>query len=374
MRLALAGDRTAVPAGLLRAPLRAALVLVASVAHADDYAGGSVIFARGTSLYRVDPNGRGETEVATLEKKAAVRALRTDAAGQILLADIGGAWAWMRLDGSVKTLADLPCGDGPAQLTEDASCVVCRAKSGPGSIIFNFKLDKAFPVDVPATRIVGEDKQRKLVWADRTGIWAAPVGDPKKKTKLAPEAPLRGFLPSPDGARALGVYADEIYVDAHHKKPAEVLQNFALDGDGARRKVIKDGVPLEWSHDAQWALVQDGASACLLKASGGEYKCWKGYTAASVAPDGKWILVLGNRDAKAAAKVKPKVAPKAKPIEPSEEPEEAGSGTEEDVAVAPPTGPLALYRGKLEGAFTEPPVAIVKIVDGAAVWVPAAAK
>ena len=355
------------------------VVALASVAHADEFAGGSVIFARGSSLYRVDPNGRGETEVATLATKAAVRALRTDAAGQILLADIGGAWAWMRLDGSTKTLADLPCGEGPAQLTEDASCVVCRARSGPGSIIFNFKLDKAFPVDVAATRIVGEDKQRKLVWADKAGIWSAPVGDPKKKTKLAAEAPLRGFLPSPDGTRALGVYADEIYVDAHHKKPAEVLQNFALDGEAARRKVIKDGVPLEWTHDAQWALVQDGASACLLKASGGEYKCWKGYTAASVAPDGKWILVLGNRDPKAAPKAKPAAKPRAKPAakpeEPSEEPEQAGgSGGEEDVAVAPPTGPLALFRGKLEGAFTDPPVAIVKIVDGAAVWVPAAPK
>ena len=355
--------------------LALAIVLCASAARADDFAGGSVIFARGSSLYRVDPNGRGETEVATLASKAAVRALRTDATGQILLADIGGAWAWMRLDGSQKTLADLPCGDGPAQLTEDASCVVCRAKSGTGSVIFNFKLDKAFPVDVPATRIVGEDKQRKLVWADKAGIWSAPVGDQKKKTKLAAEAPLRGFLPSPDGARALGVYADEIFVDAHHKKPAEVLQSFALDGEAARRKVIKDGVPLEWSHDAQWALVQDGASACLLKASGGEYKCWKGYTAASVAPDGKWILVLGIRDPRAAAKVKPIAKPKAKapkPEEPSEEPEQAVPGSpDEDVAVAPPGGPLALYRGQLEGAFTNPPALIVKIVDGAAVWVPA---
>ena len=125
--------------------------------------------------------------------------------------------------------------------------------------------------------------------------------------------------------------------------------------------------------------MQDGASACLLKASGGEYKCWKGYTAASVAPDGKWILVLGNRAPQAAPKAKPAAKPKAKPAakpeEPSEEPEEAGGGhAEEDVAVAPPTGPLALFRGKLEGAFTDPPVAIVKIVDGAAVWVPAAPK
>ena len=353
--------------------LALALLCVTSVAAADDYAGGSVIFARGSSLYRVDPNGRGETEVATLATKAVVRALRTDANGQILLADVAGTWAWMPLDKSTKTLAELPCGDGPAQLTEDASCVVCRAKSGPNSIIFNFKLNKAFPVDVPATRIVGADKQRKLIWADGGGIWMAPVGDPKKKTKVAPQAPLRNFSPSPDGARALGIYADEVYTDAHHKKPAEVLQNFALDGNGARRKSIQAGIPIEWTHDASWTLVQDGANACLQRANGGEYKCWKGYTMVSAAPDAKWALVLGNRD-KGPAKPAPKgkAPPKAKPVTP-EEPEQPSSegGPDDDVAVALPTGPLALYRAKLEGAFTDPPVMIVKIVDGAAVWVPA---
>lgn len=352
--------------------LALALLLAAGVAHADDYAGGTVIFARGSSLYRVDPNGRGETEVATLATKGAVRALRTDATGQILLADIGGAWAWMPLDGSTKALADLPCGDGPAQLTEDASCAVCRAKSGTGSIVYNFKLAKAFPLDVVGSRIVGEDKQRKLLWLEAGSIWSAPLGNLVKKTKVAAEAPLRGFLPSPDGSRALGTYADEIFVDAHHKKSADVLQNFALDGEAARRKVIKEGVPVEWSHDSQWTLVQDGANACLQKASGGEYKCWKGFTAASLAPDGRWILVLGNRDPRAAKPV-PKAKPKAKPV--VEEPQESGTGpVEDDVAVAPPSGPLSLYRGSVEGAFTLAPTMIVKIVDGAAVWVPAAPK
>jgi hypothetical protein len=42
----------------------------------------------------------------------------------------------------------------------------------------------------------------------------------------------------------------------------------------------------------------------------------------------------------------------------------------DDVAVAPPTGPLSLYRAKLDGPYTEAPTLLVKIVDGAAVWVP----
>ena len=42
-----------------------------------------------------------------------------------------------------------------------------------------------------------------------------------------------------------------------------------------------------------------------------------------------------------------------------------------DTGMAPPSGPLSLFRAKLEGsAFTESPILVVKIVDGAAVWVP----
>ena len=42
----------------------------------------------------------------------------------------------------------------------------------------------------------------------------------------------------------------------------------------------------------------------------------------------------------------------------------------DDVAVAPPTGPLSLYRAELDGAYTSLASLIVKAVDGAAVWVP----
>ena len=276
----------------------AIVLALAGIASADDDLGtGSIVFARGTSLVKTDLRGKGETELATLPAKTSVRALRTDAGGTVLLADLGGTWSYLVLDGSSKTLTDLPCADGPAQLAEDGACVLCRAKQG-GSIIVNLASGKATPVAIPAlgARLAGIGADRKLVWADKTGVWSASPGQPSEAKKVAPDAPLRGFLPSPDGARAVGIYADEVYVDAHHKKPAELLMGFALDGEGARRKAIKNGVPVEWSHDAQWVLVQDGASACLMHATGGEYKCWRGYTAASISPDGKFALVLGNRD------------------------------------------------------------------------------
>ena len=154
---------------------------------------------------------------------------------------------------------------------------------------------------------------------------------------------------------------------------------FALDGEGARRKGIKAGVALDWSHDAQWVLVQDRASACLMRALGGQYKCWRGFTAASIASDGRYALLLGTK----ASKTVPAPSPKGKRASPPPAPTDdheadaADSGSNDgpapaDVAVPPPTGPLTLYRAKLEGAFTERPTAIADSVDGAAVWVPGA--
>jgi hypothetical protein len=223
----------------------------------------------------------------------------------------------------------------------------------------------------PGARIAGGAADRKLVWADKDGVWTAPPGAPKQAKKVAPDAPLRSFLPSPDGARAVGVYSDEVFVDVRHKQTKEVLEGFALDGEGARRKAIKAGVPVEWSHDSQWVLVQDGASACLMHATGGEYKCWRGYTAGSISPDGKFALVFGNRDG--SKKQSPAKGKKdVKKDEPPAEGEDSDEAPPDDVAVAPPSGPLALYRARLEGsAFTETPALVTKVVDGAAVWVPA---
>ncbi|MEO6772676.1 MAG: hypothetical protein ABI467_06590 [Kofleriaceae bacterium] len=376
----------------MRALVFTALVigaLTSSASADDDFAGATIIFARGRALVRVDPLGKHETEIATLGPgTSTVRKLETDAAGKVLLADVDGSWQWMPLDGSAKSLTTIACGDGPAQLAEDGTCVLCRTPGKPGSQIVNLARGKTLAIDQPGARVTGMGAERRIVWADKDGVWSVAPGlasNRKAAKRVAPEAPLRGFLPSPDGSRALGVFSDEIYVDVHHQKTADVLEGFELDGQGARRKAIKAGVPLEWSHDSAWVLVQNGSEACLMHATGGEYKCWKGYTAASISSDGKFGLFLGNRDgshrqtpATRPDKNKSRKAKKSRPpekrVEPADEPEtETGSGDpNEDVAVPPPSGPLSLFRARLEGSpFTESPALIVKIVDGAAVWVPA---
>ncbi len=375
----------------MKALVTAGLVCaLAGAVHADDeYGGASVIFARGSSLYRVDPRGKGETEIATIAAagtKVFVRALRTDAQGKMLLVDVGGKWSFIPLDGSTKSLTELPCADGPAQIAEDATLLLCRSSTG-GSLIVSLPDVRQREIDVPSTgtRMVNSGPERRVIWADKTGVWSALTRDLKVRQQVAVEAPLRSFLPSPDGQRAVGVYVDKVFTSVKDTRPADVLMGIALDGQGARRKVIKSGVPIEWSHDSKWVLVQDGGSACIMMAHGGQYNCWKGYTGASVAGDGRFGLVLGNRDGskKQSASKKPSKASskapskqkkgKASPdVEPTNEPESAVETSEvrDDVEVAPPSGPLALYRAHLDGAFSLAPTLIVKVVDGAAVWIP----
>jgi hypothetical protein len=59
--------------------------------------------------------------------------------------------------------------------------------------------------------------------------------------------------------------------------------------------------------------------------------------------------------------------------EPSDEPEGPDAPpVDDDVSVAPPSGPVSLYRAQLEGAYTTGPSLVARVVEGAAVWLPTA--
>ena len=132
-----------------------------------------------------------------------------------------------------------------------------------------------------------------------------------------------------------------------------------MNDEAIRSLARRAGIAVDWTHDAQWVLVQDGVQGCEVRATGGEYKCFRGFTVESAAPDGRWMVLL------AAPKVaRPTKAKDAKQAA-------AEPATTDDVPVVPPAGPLALYRGRLEGLLKEAPTQIVASVDGAAVWVPA---
>ena len=269
-------------------------------------------------------------------------------------------------------LAPLPCG-GSVRLTADGTWAVCAAPDGKVAI-YCFTASGPVRRDVPATGALVVDPgiappgaasadDRELVWVDSTGVWAAPQGRLASRRKLAPEAPLRSFLAAPDGRRAAGTFRDTV---VHRGKPLErdQLFTFALDGKGARRKVIRDGVPVDWSWDSQWLLVQDGSSACLMRAVGGEYKCWKGYTASAIAPDGSYALLLGRRSG-----ASDDDAPEPVTTDDAELPDADDAPVAATEAVPLPTGPLSLYRARLAGAYSERPALLERVVDGAAAWI-----
>ena len=371
----------------MRVALAMALVaaLATGAAADDDFTNTTVVFVRGSSLIKSDGRGRNETRIGTLPDGAHVRALRTDALGKILLADLDGAWSLMQLDDSASSLTQLACDTGPAHLSEDGRYVFCRHKQG-GSLVVNLVTGKLTQLQVPTlgARLLGNTgNQRKLIWADKGAIWSAIAPALEKPQKLAKEAPLRSLLPSPDGTHALGVYASEVYESPRVTKPSDVLMVFSLDGVGARRKVIQNGVPIDWSQDSKWVLVQDRNSACIMLAAGGQYKCWRGFTGVSIAPDGRFALLLGNRssDADKQTDKKKKKQKRKKQKAPDEDSNGGDEGDEhgeetpapvDDVAVPPPTGPRSLYRVQIEGAHTKSPALIARVVDGAAVWIPTA--
>jgi hypothetical protein len=352
--------RRALPVALL-----IALVAAPASAARDDFGDGAIVFARGASLWRTDPRGKGPAvEVMALPGAAAdVRLLRSDAAGRVLLVDLAGTWWWARLGTTPATPAALPCADAPARLTRDGRIVVCADAQGR-ALLVGLVTGKVVRTRVPATgaRVV-VDRTRELIWVDGEGVWATPLADPETRRPVAPEPPLREFLAAPDGSRAVAIYPGPVF-DKKTRVVAEVLDGFALDGRAARRMLHRDARVIDWSWDSRWVLVQAGPEACVTRATGGQYKCWKGFTALSLSPDGRWAVLAGARPTAGEAAGKPE--PGRRPIE------EADAGEDDDDADAPlPSGqgqPISIYRGRVEGTYTEKPALVEAIVDGAALW------
>lgn len=338
-----------------------------ALAKDEDFAGGMVVFARDASLWRTDPRGQGPAvELVALPGKAHdVRMIRTLPAGKLVLFDHAGAWWWAELGDAVAQPTKLPCADAPARFVEDGTAVMCAdgdghallVRLGPGTA-------RSFPVPAEGARLVRDAGKRALIWADERGVWRATLAKLRTHHRLAAEGPKRGFLPSPDGTRAVGVYAGEYY-KKKEKLAGDVTDGFALDGKAARRMLYHDTTRvIDWSWDSQWILSQDDKEgACITRPVGGQYKCWKGYTAVSIAPDGRWALVLGKR----AASAEPE-----EEVEESE-PEEGGAEDDEEEDAAPPVERHSLYRVYLDGPRSKKPSLVETDIDGAgALWLPTA--
>lgn len=268
-----------------------------------------VLYAQRGALYLYEDKAARKLADLPAELGKAL-SLQTDPAAKVALVGSDVRWYWTPLRDDAGALGaltfrKLPCAAGRARLAPDGSAVLCSAPTG-ASLVVSLPSGKSIAVPSPLEQTAlalapaappATAPELRLVWSDARGVWTAPVANPKAARQVAPEPPLSGFSVSPTGERALGVFTGS----AHHGKNVTqqpMLYGFALDGRAVRRKAIQRALPLLWSADARWVLVQDNESACIMAATGGQYKCWKGYRGVSLSRDGRFALLLGNRSEK----------------------------------------------------------------------------
>lgn len=284
-----------------------------------------IIFAKGHALWRIAPRGGAPHKLADLGAAAAkLHRLASNRRGTLLLLGIGDATYTLDLDaGATARLKRLAC-TGLPRTAADGSGAICLGPHGH-TLLYAFgangRMRSPRDLALKPAAVLGARPPSFLV--DRRGkLWRTALGAGPGHL-LVPQAPSKHLLVAPNGKRAVGTYRiDEL----------DRLCSFRLDGRAARRRLITEGIPIAWSWNSRWLLVQDGRRGCLVRAVGGEYKCWRRYRAVSLTWNGKRVLL-----------------------------ERPDSGR----------GALRLYTAPLKGALPARPHLVVKGAQGAALWLSA---
>ena len=258
-------------------------------------------------------------------------------------------------------------------------------------------------VDVPpgGARLVGSGAERALVWADTTGVWTAPLGDLEAEDRRSrPRRRCAASCRAPTASARSASTPTRSSPTSHHKKPAEVLMTLrarrprrAPQGDPRRRRrrvVARLAVGARPGRRAARASCARAAASTSAGRASPPRRCRATAAGPSCSATATARRSRSRRSRPQSLASRPRPGPRrhappaeppdgrdAKPWdtidEPSDEPEAgAAPPANDDVSVAPPSGPLSLYRLRLEGAFTDRPTLLVKVVDGAAVWAPRA--
>lgn len=266
-----------------------ASLLCAHTAAGEEPASEGVLFVRGASLMRVALSGKGEpTEVAKLPAEGfAITDMQASRDGHVLLLSSGDGSRWIELGaGATPTAKPASC-PSEAKLSPNGRCLVCPASPGSARVI-RLASGKGTNYQIPSSSVqfLGPAGY-SLVAVGDANIWAFPLRRSKKPKKLAPHRPLRAFLPAPNGKRAVGVYPFE---------DTRTLETFRLDGKAARRTLMRDAEAVAWSANSEWLLVEQKNQACIVRAVGGEYKCWRGFTGAAISPEGNFAVLAKPTD------------------------------------------------------------------------------
>jgi hypothetical protein len=219
----------------------------------------------------------GESKSLTkLEDKP--RSLQVAASGKSALVELESGWLWIDLVSGTQHTLD--CGAGTV-LSPSGVCVACTNDTG-GSLYAMGK--KARRLGNLSGQLFGFGPSDQFVAAVSSGrLLALKPSSTKKPRALANHAPAEQFSVAPNGTRAVGVYSEQ---------GGSSLFTFKLDGNAARRRLGSATTVVGWSGDSQWLLVESKSAACVVRAVGGEYKCWNGYRAGGLDQDGSIVVLL----------------------------------------------------------------------------------
>lgn len=175
----------------------------------------------------------------------------------------------------------------PARISPSGARIACTSESGELRV-YAVQADAAQPVASPsgarggAATFAGE----RLLTQRDAKLWSHELASDSEAQVIAPVAPADHLLASPDGRRAVGWFPVAV-----RGKQVQALHAFRLDGRAVRRRLMKRAIPVDWSRDNRWLLVQRGKRACLVRAVGGHYKCWRGFRALAISARGERLLL-----------------------------------------------------------------------------------
>ena len=246
---------------------------------------GSVVFVKDGGLWRA-PLATPDRAARIADLPVApvlVRGIAAAVDGSAALIDLGADAVWVDLRSAGAAPVYLPCAGG--RLAQSGDRVLCTAR-GPASGVVVIRLrptPAATPLDgLDATRTSLVGPSGDHIVTDAGGaLWLASLATPTDRHEVAPHVPEGRLWIAPNGQRAVGRY---------QKNGEDSLFGFRLDGRAARRKLMP-AVPVEWSADSTWLAVQTQGAGCVLRAVGGEYKCWDHYRALGLSPDGAEVLL-----------------------------------------------------------------------------------
>ncbi|RMH39859.1 MAG: hypothetical protein D6689_15465 [Deltaproteobacteria bacterium] len=242
---------------------------------------GDVVYAADGALWRIPADGSSEPRRLAMLPAGAGAPTQIIASpnGALVVVVFGEAVGWLQPGDGDRALAWAPCGP-PVAVAPDGGGFVCSTAAGP---VLQPRAWRAVTVGGGTTAAAWWSADAIAVVRDGALVVEPTAGRARDARVLAAQAPDGPFVLSPDRRRGVGVYAN---ADGERS-----LYGFALDGRAARRKLGGDATPVAWDGSSRWVLVAEDGYACVVRAVGGEYKCWRRYTPLGFSPDSTYVLL-----------------------------------------------------------------------------------